>query len=58
MVYGMNKLTTSTLKKNKLLNWLYKQKNDVSVNDLIKFIESNTQDQNTVEIKQKDKTNH
>jgi hypothetical protein len=54
----MNKPTTSTLKKNQLLNWLYQQKNDVSVNDLIKFIESNTQDQNTVKTEPQDKTNH
>ena len=35
---AMNNQPKPTIKKNLLLDWIYKQKNNVLVNDLIEFI--------------------
>ena len=40
--YFMQEQNTKTMKKNLLLDWIYKQKNNIPVNDLIEFIKSNS----------------
>ena len=42
IVRAMNKQTILTIKKNILLDWIYKQKNNVPVNDLMEFIKSHS----------------
>ena len=42
IVRAMNEQTTPTIKKNILLDWIYKQKNDIPENDLIEFIKSHS----------------
>ena len=41
----MNEQNTPTIKKNILLDWIYKQKNDIPENDLIEFIKSHSKKQ-------------
>ena len=38
----MKEQATTTVKKNLLLDWIYKQKNNIPVTNLAEFIKSNT----------------
>ncbi len=49
----MNKQTIPTIKKSLLLDWLYQQKTNVPVSDLIKFIKSYANNPNIVIIDHK-----
>lgn len=41
----MKEQTTPTIKKNLLLDWIYKQTNNLPVSDLIEFIKHNEKTQ-------------
>jgi hypothetical protein len=52
----MDKQTISTIKKNILLDWIYKQKNNIPVNGIMEFIESQSKGSKIVTIGKKTKT--
>ena len=49
----MNEQTTPTIKKNILLDWIYKQKNNILENDLMEFIKSATKTSKIIKIEKK-----
>lgn len=51
----MNEQTTLTIKKNLLLDWIYKQKNNVIVDDLMEFIKSHSKTSKIIKIDKKTK---
>ena len=53
----MNEQTTLTIKKNILLDWISKQKNDIPASDLAEFIKSYSKTSKIITIDQKSKNN-
>jgi len=51
----MSERPLSTIKKNLLLDWIYKQKNNVPVNDLMEFIKSYSKTPEIIKIDKKTK---
>jgi hypothetical protein len=51
----MDEQTKPTIKKNILLDWIYKQKNNVPVNDLMEFIQSQSKGSKIIKTDKKTK---
>lgn len=51
----MNEQNLLNIKKNHLLDWIYKQKNNIPVNDLIEFIKFSSKNPENIKTDQKSK---